>query len=107
MARFSRHARSLGRPSKQSATARTFHFMLLGQAMVVLRDHWQSIPASDRARLAELVRASRGRPMHLTPQQRNELALIVKRVDLPGLSRDLAPLAASQRATRRGPLRRR
>jgi hypothetical protein len=105
MARLSRHARSIS-PSKRSTTARTFHFMLLGQAVVVLRDHWQSIPAADRARLTELVKASRGRPMHLTPHQRSELSAIVKRVDLPGLSRDLAPLAA-RRATRRGPLRRR
>ncbi len=105
MARLSRHSRSIGR-SKTSTTARTFHFMLLGQAVVVLRDHWQTIPAADRTRLAALVKASRGRPMHLTPQQRNELAAIVRRVDLPGLSRDLAPLAA-RRATRRGPLRRR
>lgn len=105
MARLSRNARFVGR-SKASTTARTFHFVLLGQAVVVLRDHWQSVSAADRARLATLVKASRGRPMHLTPQQRNELAAIVRRVDLPGLSRDLAPLAARQ-ATRRGPLRRR
>ena len=106
MARLSRHTRSVGRSKPKSATARTFHFMLLGQAVVVLRDHWQSIPAADRARLTELVKASKGRPMHLTPQQRTELTAIVKRADIPGLSRDLAPLAA-RRNMRRGPLRRR
>lgn len=43
--------------------------------------------------------------MNLTPDQRNEVAEIVKRANFAGLTRDLAPLAA-RRATRRGPLRR-
>ncbi len=105
MARLSRSSRSVGRTSHKSTTSRAFHFVLLGQAAVVLRDHWQTIPVADRSRLTELLKASRGRPMHLTPQQRNELAAIIKRANFAGLGRDLAPLAA-RRAVRRGPLRR-
>ena len=80
---------------------KTLPIVLLGQAAVVLRDHWRNIPARDRARLAELLKASKGRPGNLTPQQRTELGTIVKRANISGLGRDLAPLA-SKRATHRG-----
>lgn len=107
MARLSRHSRSVAR-SRSTVTSRTLPFLLLGQAAIILRDHWRTLPAADRDRLAQLLKASGGRPMHLTPQQRTELSNIVKRANIPALARDLTPLAATRRATaRRGPLRRR
>lgn len=106
MARLSRHARSVGRP-RSAVTSRTLPFLLLGQAAFILRDHWRSLPGADRDRLAQLLKASGGRPMNLTPQQRTELANIVKRSDIPALARDLTPLASRRPSARRGPLRRR
>lgn len=74
---------------------------------MILRDHWRTLPAADRDRLGQLLKASGGRPMNLTPQQRAEIADIVKRANIPALARDLTPLAATRRVTgRRGPLRR-
>lgn len=106
MARLSRHSRSVGR-SGSPVTSRTLPFLLLGQAAMILRDHWRSLPASDRERLAQLLKASGGRPMNLTPHQRTELSNIVKRSNITGLARDLSPLASRRVGGRRGPLRRR
>lgn len=107
MARLSRHSRFVGRSSHGPLSSRTLPFLLLGQAAIILRDHWRTLPAADRDRLAQLLKASGGRPMNLTPSQRAEIASIVKRANIPALARDLTPLAATRRAAgRRGPLRR-
>lgn len=79
--------------SRSSLGGRTIPIVLLGQAAMVLKDHWQRVSAADRARLAELLKASKGRPNNLTPQQRSELSKIVKRADIAGLGRSLAPIA--------------
>ncbi|MDO9355869.1 MAG: hypothetical protein Q7T55_19380, partial [Solirubrobacteraceae bacterium] len=84
MARLTRSSRS-----HSALGGRALPLMLLGQAAVVLRDHWKRISAADRARLAGLLKASKGRPANLTPQQRTELAAIIKRADIAGLGRDL------------------
>lgn len=87
-------------PAKPSL-AKPVKLALFGQAAIVLRDHWQQIPAADRARLTELLKASKGRPGKLTPRQRDELAAIVKRVDVMAISRDLAPIATRNVAVNR------
>lgn len=102
MARLPRTSRS--RPAK--AQSRTLPFLLLGQAAIVLREHWRTVPQADRARLAELLKASRGRPANLTPHQRSDLTAIMKRVDMGGLTRDLAPLASRRALGKHGPMRR-
>jgi hypothetical protein len=91
----------LSRSSRSRFSARTLPWALAGQAALVLRDHWRSVSPADRARLAELVKQSKGRPMHLTPQQRQEVTNIIKRADIPGLGRDLAPIATRQKGRRR------
>lgn len=90
-------------PGKRSRGLRTktLTLALLGQAAAVLRDHWQQVPAADRARLSELLKASKGRPANLTPHQRQELAAILKRIDVGRLGRDLAPIATRQVAVNR------
>lgn len=74
---------------------------LLAQAAMVARDHWNEVSPRDRAELTRLLRASRGRPANLTARERADLRRLVGRLDLPGLGRDLAPLAAKQRRRRR------
>lgn len=98
MARLSRLSRT--------RSPRVLPWVLLGQAAIVLKDHWQAISSKDRARLAELLKASKGRPLHLTPQQRSELSAILRRADIPGLGRDLAPIASRRALNRRKGLRR-
>lgn len=96
----------LSRLTRSRHSSRVLPWVLLAQAASVLRDHWQGLSTKDRARLAELLRASRGRPLNLTPQQRNELTAILRRADIPGLGRDLAPIASRRKLNRRKGLRR-
>lgn len=102
MARLSRKTRS----QTTFGAARALPWLMLGQAAVVLRDHWNRVSPDDRARLAHLLKASKGRPMNLTPHQREELTAILKRLDVMGLSRDVAPIVTRRVTGRRGPLRR-
>ena len=53
---------------------------------------WTALSAKERARLARLVRESRGRPGSLSAKDRNELRKLVRKLDLKGAGRELVPL---------------
>ena len=81
-------------------------WLMIGQAAMVARDHWQKMDPADRARATELLKQSKLRPAGLTPAQRKELTEIVRRADLKKLGRDLAPLAARNAVRGKGVFRR-
>jgi hypothetical protein len=56
-----------------------------------------ALSAKDRARLARLVRQSRGRPGNLTERERRELLAIVAELDLMGVARELSSLRGGGR----------
>jgi len=56
-----------------------------------------ALSAKDRARLAGLVRQSRGRPGNLSERERRELMAIVAELDLLGVARELSGLRAGGR----------
>jgi len=70
---------------------RRVSWIVLFEAVMAMRKHWNNLPPGDRARLASLARKSRGRPHHLTREERAEFRRIAKNLDLLGVSRDLAP----------------
>lgn len=76
-------------------------WLLLVQAGLAARDHWDRLPPSERAELARLVRTARGRPSNLTVDEKAELKRLVRKLDLPALGRNLAPLASKHRRGRR------
>ena len=106
MSRLSGSSRSRSGARARTLSGRTAQWTLLNQAAAVLRDGGGRPSAADRARLTFLLKASRGRPMHLTPQQRTEVAAILARTGALSLERELAPGAGRQAARRRAPLRR-
>jgi hypothetical protein len=65
----------------------------LGSAVIAVqvanttRQHWQSIPSEDRARLQSLLRHSRGKPSNLSKAERRELRKLVRSLELPRLVR--------------------
>ena len=61
------------------------------------RRHWQNLPADRRGRLQALMQKSRGRPGALSPAERNELAQLVRELELGRLIRDAATTAAPRR----------
>ena len=67
------------------------------------RQHWQSLPGEDRARLQTLLRGSRGRPSNLSKAERRELRTLVRSLELPRLVRDSALNVAGVRRHLRRP----
>jgi hypothetical protein len=72
----------------------------LGSALIAFqvanatRQHWQSIPEEDRARLQHLLRQSHGKPSNLSKAERGELRKLVRALRLPSLVRNTALNAA-------------
>ena len=75
-------------------------WLLLLQAAVVLGKRWSAVSAKDRARLARLVRQSRGRAGNLSARERAELRRLSRKLDVQGASRELLPLIRRGRKRR-------
>jgi hypothetical protein len=75
-------------------------WLMLLQAGVVLGKRWSALSAKDRARLARLVRQSRGRVGNLSVKDRLELRRLSRKLDLKGAGRELLPLLRGGRKRR-------
>jgi len=67
---------------------------------VLISRRWRALSGKERARLASLVRESRGSVRNLSKRQQVQLRKLVRKLDLKGLGRELAPLVRGQ--SRRG-----
>ena len=76
-------------------------WLVLLQAGVVLGKRWSALSGKDRARLARLVRQSRGRVGNLSVKERVELRRLSRKLDLKGAGRELLPLMRGGRARKR------
>jgi hypothetical protein len=66
---------------------------LVLDAATVVNKHWHELKESERNRLGALIRKSKGNPSNLTKRERDELRKIARRLDFPGMARDLIPFA--------------
>lgn len=83
---------------------RALPWIVLLEAAMAVRDHWQNLTPAERARVTKLVRKSQGRPANLTAREREDLKRLARKLDPAGLGRRLTPLG---RHARGGRLRRR
>jgi hypothetical protein len=74
--------------------------VLLRGGMIVSR-RWSALSGKERARLAALLRESRGRLSNLSTRQRLELRKLARKLDLKGMSRELMPLVRGGKRTRK------
>jgi hypothetical protein len=65
---------------------------MLARAGLVVGKRWTALSGTERARLAALVRNSRGRTGNLKVRERAELRKLVRKLDLKGAGRELMPL---------------
>jgi hypothetical protein len=65
------------------------------------KEHWDELDPKDRARLVELMRKSKGRASNLTPDERTELRMIARRLQLVRFGRNAATAAFMGRHKRR------
>jgi hypothetical protein len=75
-------------------------WIVVFEAAMMMRNRWRRLPPHERARLAELVRKSQGRPHRLTRQERAEFRRIAAGLDLFGMARDFVPMGRSLRRRR-------
>jgi len=73
------------------------------QAVMVVGRRWTALSQKDRARLARLIRESRGRLGNLSARERSELRRLVGKLEVNRMGRELLPVL---RAGRRGRRRR-
>jgi hypothetical protein len=81
-------------PSSKQAASRlkALPWAVIARAAVVVGKRWTALSGKERARLASLVRGSRGRPANLNLRERSELRKLVRKLDLKGAGRELLPL---------------
>lgn len=101
-----RYHRAVRKPAKSSAkasdsklkrTVKVVPWTALLQGTMIIGRRWASLSEKERARFTELVRRSRGRVRNLSAKERLELRKLAYKLDVKGMSRDLAPLVLRQR----------
>lgn len=73
---------------------------IIFQLAVTTHRHWRRLDASDRARLAELIRKSQGLPNRLTAKERGEFRGLVAKLEPAAFAKSIAPIG--RRAVMRG-----
>lgn len=75
--------------------------LAVGEIALLARDHAAKLDPDERRRLVELIRAGRGRPKNLSPDERDELEALVAKVEprlFLGLTADkLSPVPLPRR----------
>jgi hypothetical protein len=89
----------IGQRLKRGADAVPWALLLRGGMIVGRR--WTALSSKERARLAQLLRESRGRVRNLSTRQRLELRKLARKLDLKGMSRELMPLVRGGKRSRR------
>ncbi len=86
--------------SELKRRARAVPWATLLQGGLIVGKRWVALSAKERARLAELVRESRGRIGNLSVKERLELRKLARKLDIKGMSRELLPLVRGKRSPR-------
>jgi DNA-binding CsgD family transcriptional regulator len=60
-----------------------------------------TLSPTERRRVAQILRTSKGNPANVTPREREELRRLAGKLDLKRLGRDLAPRLVAGRKRRR------
>jgi len=75
--------------------------MAIVGALLAIGRRWRALSEKERSRLLALVRESGVRPDRLSPKQRLELRRLVNKLDIRGMSADLARLTRATGKRRR------
>lgn len=69
---------SFGRIARRIPAAR---LIVLGELLILAREHLQRLEPHERRRILELVRRGRGRPGNLSERDRRELARLIEKAE--------------------------
>ena len=87
--------------SRLKSTIAAVPWLALARVAMIVSKRWNALSGKERARLAELVRESRGRTSNLSVRQRLELRKLAGRLDLKGMLHELTSLWRGGRRRRR------
>jgi hypothetical protein len=91
--------------SRVKSTVGAVPWLAVARGAMIVSKRWNALSGKERARLAELVRESRGRVSNLSVKQRLELRKLAGKLDLKDMARELTSLWRGGRG-RRGRKRR-
>ncbi|HEX4466386.1 MAG TPA: hypothetical protein VH025_04305 [Solirubrobacteraceae bacterium] len=86
--------------SRLKSTAGAVPWLLIARAAMIVSKRWNALSSKERARLAELVRESRGRTSNLSVKQRLELRKLAGKLDVKGMIGELSSLWRGRRGRR-------
>jgi hypothetical protein len=86
--------------SRLKSTAGAVPWLLIARAAMIISKRWNALSSKERARLAELVRESRGRTGNLSVKQRLELRKLAGKLDVKGMIGELSSLWRGRRGRR-------
>lgn len=86
--------------TKESASAaerlRLLPWAMMLEVVLVVGQRIARLDERDRSRLVELLRNSAGKPSRLSSREREELAVLISKLDLRGMTGELLPLATGR-----------
>jgi hypothetical protein len=85
----------------QISRVRSMPWIMVFELAVTLRKHWQRLEPKERARLAELIRKSQGRPMRLTAAERKDVRRLVAKLEPGSIARSVVPIGRRAAKSRR------
>ncbi|MEJ7797423.1 MAG: hypothetical protein WKF42_02905 [Solirubrobacteraceae bacterium] len=71
---------------------RAMPWVMVLQLAMTLRRHWKYLSPGERTQLAALIRKSQGMPNRLTPKERAEVRLLVRKLEPIAIARSVAPI---------------
>jgi len=80
---------------------RAMPWIMVFELAVTLRKHWRLLEPNERARLAELVKKSQGRPARLSPTERRDVRRLVAKLEPAVIARSVVPIGRRATKSRR------
>jgi hypothetical protein len=78
---------------------RAMPWVMVLQLAMTLRRHWGYLTPGERAKLASLIKKSHGSPAKLTPMERAEVRMLVRKLEPIAIARSVVPIG--RRAVRK------
>ena len=89
-------------PMLPTTRVRAVPWALIFQLAMTARKHWQRLEPKERARLAELLKKSQGRPNRLSARERADVRQLVAKLEPGQFARSVVPLGRKAVKARRG-----
>jgi hypothetical protein len=80
---------------------RAMPWVMVLQLAMTLRRHWKYLTPGERGRLASLIKKSQGSPAKLTPMERAEVRMLVRKLEPLAIARSVVPIGRRAAGRRR------